>query len=76
MRWSIIKKAFEGQLVLQDQNDEPAEKLLERIRALRQSSTKLTSGAQGKQGNRITGANKVQMNKSNQRKKLNKHHLI
>lgn len=30
---SIIKKAFEGKLVPQDPNDEPAEKLLERIRA-------------------------------------------
>lgn len=43
LRLSIIKKAFEGKLVPQDPNDEPAEKLLERIRALRQ--------AQGKQGN-------------------------
>lgn len=51
LRLSIIKKAFEGKLVPQDPNDEPAEKLLERIRALRQSSAKLTSRAQGKQGN-------------------------
>lgn len=43
LRLSIIKKAFEGKLVPQDPNDEPAEKLLEKIRALRQ--------AQGKQGN-------------------------
>lgn len=43
LRLSIIKKAFEGKLVPQDPNDEPAEKLLERIRSLRQ--------AQGKQGN-------------------------
>lgn len=33
LRLSIIKKAFEGRLVPQDPNDEPAEKLLERIRA-------------------------------------------
>jgi len=33
LRLSIIKKAFEGKLVAQDPNDEPAEKLLERIRA-------------------------------------------
>ncbi|MDX1940529.1 MAG: restriction endonuclease subunit S [Saprospiraceae bacterium] len=33
LRLSIIKKAFEGKLVPQDPNDEPAEKLLERIRA-------------------------------------------
>lgn len=43
LRLSIIKKAFEGKLVPQDPNDEPAEKLLERIIALQQ--------AQGKQGN-------------------------
>lgn len=51
LRLSIIKKAFEGKLVQQDPKDEPADKLLERIRVLRQSSTKLTSRAQGKQGN-------------------------
>ena len=33
LRLSIIKKAFEGKLVPQDPNDEPAEKLLVRIRA-------------------------------------------
>lgn len=33
LRLSIIKKAFEGRLVPQDPNDEPAEKLLERIKA-------------------------------------------
>jgi type I restriction enzyme S subunit len=33
LRLSIIKKAFEGKLVPQDPNDEPAENLLERIRA-------------------------------------------
>lgn len=33
LRLSIIKKAFEGKIVPQDPNDEPAEKLLERIRA-------------------------------------------
>lgn len=43
LRLSIIKKAFEGKLVPQDPNDEPASTLLERIIALRQ--------AQGKQGN-------------------------
>ena len=34
---SILSKAFRGELVPQDPNDEPAEKLLERIRAERQS---------------------------------------
>jgi type I restriction enzyme S subunit len=33
LRQSILKKAFEGRLVLQNTNDEPAEKLLERIKA-------------------------------------------
>ncbi len=33
LRLSIIKKAFEGKLVSQNPSDEPAEKLLERIRA-------------------------------------------
>lgn len=33
LRQSILKKAFEGKLVPRDPNDEPAEKLLERIKA-------------------------------------------
>ena len=33
LRQSILKKAFEGRLVPQDPDDEPAEKLLERIQA-------------------------------------------
>ncbi|MCL2194309.1 MAG: restriction endonuclease subunit S, partial [Treponema sp.] len=36
LRQSILKKAFEGRLVPQNPTDEPADKLLERIRAERQ----------------------------------------
>ena len=32
LRQGILKRAFEGRLVPQDPTDEPAEKLLERIR--------------------------------------------
>ncbi len=35
LRLSIIKKAFEGKLVPQNPSDEPAEKLLEKIRAVK-----------------------------------------
>jgi type I restriction enzyme S subunit len=40
LRQSILKKAFSGQLVLQDPNDEPASILLERIRAERAAQPK------------------------------------
>ena len=38
LRQSILKKAFSGQLVKQDKNEEPATALLERIRAARAAS--------------------------------------
>jgi len=38
LRQSILKRAFEGRLVSQDPNDEPAEKLLERIKEERAKS--------------------------------------
>lgn len=40
LRQSILKKAFSGQLVAQDPNDEPASVLLERIRAERAAQPK------------------------------------
>jgi type I restriction enzyme S subunit len=42
LRQSILKKAFEGKLVPQDPNDEPAEKLLARIRMEREEKKSLT----------------------------------
>jgi len=41
LRQSILKKAFEGKLVPQDANDEPASKLLERIKAEREKNKKV-----------------------------------
>ncbi len=41
LRQSILKKAFEGKLVPQDPSDEPAEKLLERIKAEKGKDTSL-----------------------------------
>jgi type I restriction enzyme S subunit len=41
---AILAKAFRGELVPQDENDEPAEKLLERIRAERAAAPKAKRG--------------------------------
>ena len=40
LRQSVLKKAFAGQLVAQDPNDEPASVLLDRIRAEREKAVK------------------------------------
>jgi type I restriction enzyme S subunit len=48
LRQSILKKAFAGQLVPQDPNDEPAEKLLERIKAAKAAATSMTKTTKGK----------------------------
>ncbi|MDH7604564.1 MAG: restriction endonuclease subunit S [Melioribacter sp.] len=42
LRQSILKRAFEGKLVPQDPNDEPAEKLLERIKAEKEKQFEIT----------------------------------
>jgi type I restriction enzyme S subunit len=44
LRQGILKRAFEGRLVPQDPNDEPAEQHLARIRDQRQSSPPSTNG--------------------------------
>ena len=44
LRQSILKKAFSGQLVPQDPTDEPAARLLERIRAEREKTGNRKSG--------------------------------
>ena len=41
LRQSILKKAFEGKLVPQDPNDEPAEILLEKIKKQRLNKEKI-----------------------------------
>ena len=40
LRQSVLKRAFEGRLVPQDPNDEPASVLLESIRAKREAEVK------------------------------------
>ena len=48
LRQSILKKAFAGKLVPQDPSDEPAEKLLARIRAERAAATPVKKPSKGR----------------------------
>ncbi|MGZ3489834.1 MAG: hypothetical protein ACXVBY_23610, partial [Isosphaeraceae bacterium] len=47
LRQGILKRAFEGRLECQAPTDEPAERLLERIRQQRQPATKMYNGRLG-----------------------------
>ncbi len=47
---SILAKAFQGELVPQDPNDEPVSVLLERIRAEREAEAKAAKKSTGKKG--------------------------
>ena len=50
LRQSILKKAFEGRLVPQDPNDEPASVLLDRIRAEREKNKPMKAANQKRTG--------------------------
>lgn len=52
LRQSILKKAFSGKLVPQDPNDEPAEKLLARIRAEKAVKTSVSADIRRKKPTR------------------------
>ena len=53
LRQSILKKAFEGKLVPQDPSDEPADRLLERIRQERARLKENDSTAKGKNARQL-----------------------
>ncbi|QFQ80813.1 restriction endonuclease subunit S [Vibrio harveyi] len=56
---SILAKAFRGELVAQDPNDEPADKLLERIAQARKEAEALAKAAKKAQSTKSTAKKKV-----------------
>ncbi|EGQ7951982.1 TPA: type I restriction endonuclease subunit S [Vibrio vulnificus] len=56
---SILAKAFRGELVPQDPNDEPADKLLERITEARKEAEALAKAAKKAQSTKSTAKKKV-----------------
>ncbi|MGD1463661.1 restriction endonuclease subunit S [Vibrio harveyi] len=56
---SILAKAFRGELVEQDPNDEPADKLLERIALARKEAEALAKAAKKAQSTKSTAKKKV-----------------
>ncbi len=55
LRQMILQRAFEGRLVPQDPNDEPAERLLERIQAARQAKAEAQRKKPVRQGSKKRG---------------------
>jgi type I restriction enzyme S subunit len=68
LRQSILKKAFEGRLVPQDPDDEPASVLLQRIRAERAASVAKKATVGAKNATTDSGASGVRAGRRGRRK--------